>query len=164
MERKAHCRHGCPGGCPLPRPGPSCRGEERPFPIAAWELLPPPANAPGPTLTTPRVPLPGCGRRTLLSPCSIKSGILHLLADKPDVKGGCLESPCPSSAGASSPNAPLLPLRDKRDTGELAAQAQRPAVWRPPPPWQPPESPVPALYSPHLTRSQSCTVPSVPFL
>ena len=42
-------------------------------------------------------------------------------------------------------------MREKRDAGELAAQAQSPEVWGPPPPSAAPRKPCPspALSSPH---------------
>ena len=51
----------------------------------------------------------------------------------------------------SPPNAPLLTLREKRDTGELAAEAQSPEVRGSPPPSAAPRKPrpSPALSSPH---------------
>lgn len=98
-------------------------------------------------------PLPGLGRDALLSPCSMESGAISSVADMAHDDGGRLESPCPSSAGLSPPNAPPLTLREKRDVGELAAQAQSPEVWGSLLPWQPRASPVPPLPSPHLSRS-----------
>ena len=85
-------------------------------------------------LTTLTTPLPGCARDTLLSPCSMESVAFRFLADMAHINSERLESPCPSSAGVSPANAPLLALRQKQDAGELAAQAQSPKVWGPPPP------------------------------
>ena len=83
-------------------------------------------------------------RHTLLSPGSIGLRVSSSMVDMAHVSRERLENPCSSSAGQYPPDALLLTLREKQDTGE--GEADEPQH-RPRAPRQP--RPCAAISSPH---------------